>query len=113
MKGLKLVVGALSAAVALTASSPGWSHDSRHRSRTHVGIFFGTPALWSWHYPPYYYYPPVIAVPAPPPPVYVEQAPPASAAPAPGYWYYCSNPDGYYPYVKECPGGWQKVQPQP
>ncbi|MCK9608465.1 MAG: hypothetical protein M0R33_18655 [Methylomonas sp.] len=24
------------------------------------------------------------------------------------YWHYCPNPEGYYPYVKECPGGcWQ------
>jgi len=28
-------------------------------------------------------------------------------------WYYCQNPQGYYPYVSECPGGWQAVSPQP
>jgi hypothetical protein len=28
-------------------------------------------------------------------------------------WYYCQNPQGYYPYVTECPGGWQQVAPQP
>lgn len=27
------------------------------------------------------------------------------------YWYYCQNPEGYYPYVKSCPGGWMKVVP--
>jgi len=51
------------------------------------------------------------------PPVYVERGQPPAAAqtePEPGnYWYYCSNPDGYYPYVKQCPGGWQRVAPQP
>ena len=28
------------------------------------------------------------------------------------YWYYCENPQGYYPYVKSCPGGWMKVVPE-
>ena len=32
---------------------------------------------------------------------------------ADGYWYYCESSDGYYPYVKECPGGWQRVAPRP
>ena len=29
----------------------------------------------------------------------------------PSYWYYCQNPQGYYPYVKSCPGGWITVVP--
>lgn len=29
------------------------------------------------------------------------------------YWYYCRNPEGYYPYVKQCSGQWIKVPPQP
>jgi hypothetical protein len=31
----------------------------------------------------------------------------------PYYWYYCQNPQGYYPYVKSCPGGWTQVEPKP
>lgn len=27
--------------------------------------------------------------------------------------YYCANPQGYYPSVRECPSGWQQVQMQP
>jgi len=27
------------------------------------------------------------------------------------YWYYCRNPQGYYPYVTSCPGGWVQVIP--
>jgi len=27
------------------------------------------------------------------------------------YWYYCADSQAYYPYVKECPGGWQQVAP--
>ena len=30
----------------------------------------------------------------------------------PYYWYFCQDPQGYYPYVKNCPGGWMQVVPQ-
>lgn len=81
-----------------------------------------------YYYDPYYYGyapPPVIIAPAPQPPVYIEQTPsvdnpqlqappPQSAAPAQdNYWYHCAKPEGYYPYVKECAQGWQRVAPQP
>jgi hypothetical protein len=29
------------------------------------------------------------------------------------YWAYCQDPEGYYPYVQECPGGWVPVAPTP
>jgi hypothetical protein len=29
------------------------------------------------------------------------------------YWYYCSDPDGYYPYVAECNQEWQQVPVTP
>lgn len=29
----------------------------------------------------------------------------------PQYWAYCRNPQGYYPYVSECPAGWLPVTP--
>lgn len=28
-----------------------------------------------------------------------------------GLWHYCNNPVGYFPYIKECPGGWTQVMP--
>jgi hypothetical protein len=28
-------------------------------------------------------------------------------------WYYCRDPEGYYPYVTSCPSGWTKVVPTP
>lgn len=28
-------------------------------------------------------------------------------------WYYCRNPEGYYPYVKHCNGEWQQVPARP
>jgi hypothetical protein len=48
---------------------------------------------------------------------YAQQGYP-QAAPAPAQqqdWYFCPNSNAYYPYVRECPGGWQRVpaQPQP
>ena len=75
---------------------------------------FGIP----FGYPYYFYSPPVIVVPAPPT-TYIEQdtntqdAPQASAPQAANYWYYCAKPEGYYPYVKACAGGWTKVSPIP
>ncbi|MEN8779882.1 MAG: hypothetical protein ABF292_02145 [Desulfobacterales bacterium] len=50
------------------------------------------------------------------PPVIVQQQPPVVVQPeqrSDDYWYYCQNPQGYFPYVKSCPGGWMKVVPQP
>lgn len=96
-----------------------------HRVRTHIdfGFVFGVPYPWGWYYPPayyppyhyprYYYYPPAPYGWAPP--VYVEQATPPAAQPSaqPAYWYYCRDPAGYYPYVKECKGQWEPVSPQP
>ncbi|MDD4915607.1 MAG: hypothetical protein PHW13_11305, partial [Methylococcales bacterium] len=44
---------------------------------------------------------------------YIQQNAPVAQQNPPGYWYYCRNPEGYYPYVKECPQGWQQVSPTP
>jgi len=91
-----------------------------------VGVYFGVPGPYYpyYGYPyPYYPYPPAVIAPAQPP-VYVEQQPQtvqpssvqaqiAPAQDATNYWYYCSNPDGYYPYVKDCPAGWKKVPATP
>ena len=49
------------------------------------------------------------------PPALAPSAPvPAAPAPVPAptgqqYWYYCTNPPGYYPTVPECQTGWQRV----
>lgn len=93
--------------------------DRSHRSSVHFGFMFGP--YWGPWYPgyaaPYYpppYYPPIVVERAPPP-VYIEQADESAAvaeAPA-AYWYYCAAAKGYYPYVKTCAGGWQKVAPRP
>jgi len=81
------------------------------------GPYYG----WGWG-GPYYgwgggYYPPAYgysaAIPAAPP-VYVQRQDIEPSAPqSTNYWYYCRNPEGYYPYVKECAEGWLQVAPQP
>jgi len=50
-----------------------------------------------------------------PPVTYIQQEDGAQAATESqtNYWHYCSNPEGYYPYVKKCPDGWLPVAPQP
>jgi len=69
---------------------------------------------YAYGYYPYGYYPygyTPYAYPAAPA-AYIEQGA-APAAPAGNDWYYCHNPEGYYPYVRNCPGGWQTVPSQP
>jgi hypothetical protein len=56
---------------------------------------------------------------AEPPPVVVREQPPAyippqqPAAPVQHYWYYCQNPQGYYPNVRQCTHQWMRVVPTP
>lgn len=91
--------------------------------RTNFGIWVGPgwdPFWWGplWYpwpsyyrdpYPYEYYQPPAATV---PPPVYT---PPegSGAQEEAAYWYHCREPEGYYPYVQECPSGWTKVTPTP
>ena len=97
----------------------GGGHFRGHHGGYHGGghAFFGL-GYWPWYYPPLYsyypypyypYYPQTYAVPTSPP-VYVERGDEQQSA---YWWYYCANPQGYYPYVKQCPGGWQRVSPEP
>lgn len=86
-------------------------------ARTHVGVAIGIPLGPPAYYPPpyyspYYYYPPPVTV-VSPPPVYIEQGPAPVESSQEYYWYYCRKPDGYYPYVNQCPAGWERVSPQP
>ena len=42
-------------------------------------------------------------------PVHVQN--PVYGQPQAQYWAYCRSPQGYYPYVSECPAGWRLVAP--
>ncbi len=92
--------------------------------KSSFSIYLGAPYPYyrpyyrPYYYPPpyaypYYYAPPVVAVPAQPP-VYIEKGG-SAAAPDEGtaYWYFCPDSRAYYPYVKQCPGGWERQVPQP
>ncbi len=52
--------------------------------------------------------PPAAATP-PPPAATAPPAPPAAGQ----WWYLCDSPRGAYPYVRECPGGWERVPAVP
>jgi hypothetical protein len=102
----------------------GHFHGGNFHGGARVGVFVGVPLFGPWYgwgpyyYPPYYYppspyyYPSAGGVGYSSPPVYVEQGQGQGSGQS-QYWYYCNSPQGYYPYVKECPGGWQRVAPQP
>jgi hypothetical protein len=76
----------------------------------HSRVFIGGAFIAPFYYPPSYYYPP--------PPYY---APPeqymdpyaAPSVPQSSNWFYCPASGSYYPYVQQCPGGWQQVAPHP
>ncbi|WP_124703516.1 hypothetical protein [Sulfuriferula multivorans] len=126
MSKLKVTLVVLFVALGVSASSV--SMADRGHWRGHVGVGINLGPMWAYpgyypyypgpyYYPapPYYYPPPVVTAPASPP-VYIEQGD-GQDTDAPSqqsnFWYYCANPQGYYPYVKQCSGRWQAVAPQP
>lgn len=103
----------------------GWhNHDDGYPDRyrgghgySGFGFYFGAPffpsPFYRYPYQTPYYPPAIITIPARPP-VYIQQPPPPVIEQySAGYWYYCYNPAGYYPYIRECPSGWQQVEPTP
>jgi len=91
----------------------------RYGGRSGFGVFLGAP-IYNYGFPyynygyPYFYSPPptVVTIPTPAP-IYIQQTPMVTRPNGTAYWYYCTNPEGYYPSVKNCPNGWQKVAPTP
>ena len=101
----------------------GW-HGGGSRWYGSVGVYVGPGWGWGWGWPyygygwPYAYgygYPyyggyaasyPVYAPAYAPSVTYVEKNPATS------YWYYCTDPAGYYPYVPRCNQPWNRVTPQ-
>ncbi|TBR15531.1 hypothetical protein [Rugosibacter aromaticivorans] len=122
MKSLKLLF--VMAALGLASIGSAWadrghgSHDWGHGQGWGHGYFGIAIDPWApWYYPPIYYppayYPQTVVI-QPSPSVYIEQPDPAPApAEQANYWYYCGKSKTYYPYVKACPSGWQRVTPQP
>jgi hypothetical protein len=79
-----------------------WRHHW-HGPRFHWG---GVVVLRPWPVYPYEYYSPPPVIIREEAPLYVEPEEEGSY-----YWYYCQEAQGYYPYVRTCPGGWLKVVP--
>ena len=108
----------VSGGVSITVGHPGW-RGYYGGWRGHYGgwyrpyrpwgprFYWGGPMVVGPPWYPYGYYaaPPVVVQ---SPPVYVEPEQPQQ-----NYWYYCQDSQAYYPYVKNCPGGWMKVVPEP
>ncbi len=121
---LLLLLGSLAASVAW--AEPHHFHHGFHGPR--VGIYVDPwPLMYRdigvyrrVDYYPYPVYPQVIVEPAPPV-VYMEREVPASSTRVlnsqppeqSNDWYYCHNPEGYYPYIKSCSSSWQRVPAQP
>jgi len=72
---------------------PGW-----RGNWAYGGGYYGPYA--GYYAPPVVYAPPVAYLPPPQPMVLAAQ-------PQPAVWYYCEASGKYFPYVQDCPSGWQ------
>lgn len=122
-----VLFGALANGSAM-AQHRGHGHGHNHGPTVRLGFSYGFPIYAPRYFPAPYYTYPAYSFPAPvyiyppavigysSPPVYIErsitQAEPALSQ-AQGDWYYCAASQTYYPYARECPGGWQRVPAQP
>lgn len=101
-------------------------HDDHNSYGVVIGVPFGFPGYYRGfgypypygsfypYYPPYPPYPAgIVAVPSGPITYIQRDTQPGSADQSAPSWYYCPDSKTYYPYVKECPGGWQRVAPHP
>lgn len=114
----KLICIVLTLVVVIMANSlPAYAARGGHfgHGGGHVGVFIGPGfggAGWWGSYPYYPYYPyyaaPPVIIQQPQSDMYVQPAPQAEET---QYWYFCPDPQGYYPNVKKCPKGWMKVVP--
>jgi hypothetical protein len=89
-----------------------WIH-GRHGG--HFAWWWIAGGVWYLYPSPVYPYPDPYL-----PPVMIEQQPPVAVTPSnPAstepvqYWYHCTNPEGYYPYVPQCLTDWEKVPASP
>jgi len=118
---MKLLKAVLLAATLVAVAAPGLAearggHGGHFRGGgfrvgVGLGLAIGIPYYAASYYAPPYYAPYYGYAP------YYDYAP-AYVAPQPAkqpgnYWYFCPRANGYYPYVRECPGGWQQVPTQP
>jgi len=83
-----------------------WAHEW-HDSR--FGWWWVLGDSWYFYPEPVYPYPTYV-----PPAIVAQQAPPTpSGLPPTQDWYFCDNPQGYFPYVASCNSPWHAVPTQP
>ena len=85
-----------------------WRHQ-RHHGR--YGWWWEVDGDWYFYPAPIYPYPTVVSTDAD-----IEEGPQPAAAlgpPAPVFWYFCDNPQGYYPYIANCSTAWREVPATP
>ncbi len=83
-----------------------WSHDW-HDGR--YAWWWTVGGVWYFYTDPIYPYPTFV-----PPAIVLQQAPPVpTGLPPAQFWYFCNNPQGYYPYVASCNGSWREVPVTP
>ena len=111
----------------IVESSLAWAGGGHHHRGAHIGIYLTAPLVIGAGYyaAPTYYYPApnylyqypntatVYGSSVNGAPTYIERGTQQQAGQdQSGYWYFCNNPQGYYPNVAQCPGGWQQVMPR-
>ena len=107
--GLFLFLGICSSAF---CDPRGGHHHHFGGPRVFIDGYWGYPYYYPyWYYP--YHYPYGYSYPYPYYPNADAEPPVSSGQEQEYYWYYCKDPQGYYPYVDHCPGGWMKVAPTP
>jgi hypothetical protein len=83
----------------------GWRH-TWHDG--HLGWWWVVGPSWYFYSAPIYPYPDPYV-----PYTVVQQAPPQGGPPPTQSWYYCDDPQGYYPYVSSCRTQWRAVPATP
>ena len=114
------------AAAASLAATPVWADRGGGHGHGHgggwgwgpFGVLLGSALLISALEPRPYYPPPVVYAPPvyyPAPAVAAPVVATAPVAPAESaqWWYFCRSAKAFYPYVRDCPGGWERVSPAP
>lgn len=76
-----------------------WWH-GRHNGR--FGWWWGVDGGWFFYSAPVYPYPDYVSQ------TYYDEP----SGDYGDYWYYCRDPEGYYPYVRTCHGSWEPVPAQ-
>jgi hypothetical protein len=110
VKQTALKAGLLAAGVALVGAIGMGTAEARTFVSVGIGVPLFGPPVYAYPppvyaYSPYYYPPSVVVAPTQAPTSYVTQG---SSS-----WYYCDNPQGYYPYVQNCSTAWRQVPANP